>query len=94
MSEFLGGILSQSPLPQEIIVEPTEVEIKKKKKKQTNKEMGDELDGISYSVRNFFFSLSPAEGRGIKFCPCSSVCSSICLSHPSGVITKKSISGI
>ena len=55
MSEFLGGILSQSPLPQEIIVEPTEVEIKKKKKKQTNKEMGDELDGISYSVCNFFF---------------------------------------
>lgn len=50
MSEFLGGILSQSPLPQEIIVEPTEVEIKKKKKKQTNKEMGDELDGISYSI--------------------------------------------
>ena len=50
VSEFLGGILSQSPLPQEIVPELTDMELKKKKKKRTSKEMGDELDGISYSV--------------------------------------------
>ena len=50
MSEFLGGILSQNPIPPEIIAQPNEIELKKKKKKKASKDMADELDGFTYSV--------------------------------------------
>ena len=50
MSEFLGGILSQNPIPPEIVAQPNEIELKKKKKKKASKDMADELDIFTYSV--------------------------------------------
>ena len=49
VSEFLGGILSQGPpILQEVRVEPVDIEVKKRKRHTSS--MGDELDGIPYSV--------------------------------------------